>query len=129
MLTLPAPQTSEQPGVIDPQAQVQEDAILLRGIASRWLDSSEAVASSSSDSGVVLRSVIGRLREVAGGLEPLSYALPTITGEGAETEKTILSVPTGILTKEEWLALVRTSVRYHDPYSDLLLSHLRVLRA
>ena len=117
MLTLPASQTSEQKEATDPQAEAEGDAALLRGIASRWLDSSDTVASSSSDSGVVLRSVIGRLQEVAGSLEQLSHSLLPPQSEGAETEKEVLSVPTGILTQEEWLALVRTSVRSLWPYS------------
>ena len=116
MLTLPASQTSEQKEATDPQAEAEGDAALLRGIASRWLDSSDTVASSSSDSGVVLRSVIGRLQEVAGSLEQLSHSLLPPQSEGAETEKTVLPVPTGILTQEEWLALVRTSVRSLWPY-------------
>lgn len=114
MLTLPASQTSEQKEATDPQAEAEEDAALLRGIASRWLDSSDTVASSSSDSGVVLRSVIGRLQEVAGGLEQLSHSLLPPQSEGADT---VLPVPTGILTQEEWLALVRTAVRCLWPYS------------
>ena len=124
MLTLPASKAPGNSEATDPRVQAEEDAALLRGVASRWLEDSDAVASSSSDSGVALRSVIGRLQEVTRDLEQLSNALQPSKSEGVKTETTELSVPIGILTKNEWLALVRTSVRQIAPYSEMLLNHL-----
>lgn len=124
MLTLPASAIPERPEATDLQTLAEEDAALLRGIASRWLENGDAMAS-STDPGLVLPVIIGRLQEVAGSLEQLIHAVPPPQSEGAKTDDTALPVPTGVLTKEEWLALVRTSVRYLNSYSELSLSHRR----
>lgn len=115
VLALPA-SMPKRPEATDPQVQAEEDAALLPGIASRWFENCDAITSSSSDPGAALRIIVSRLQEVVGGLEQFSDAVPPPQIEGAEMDDTVLSVPTGLLTKEEWLALVRTSVRYLNPY-------------
>ncbi|KAH9922200.1 uncharacterized protein B0H18DRAFT_1018488 [Fomitopsis serialis] len=114
VLALPPSMPSEQDKAVEPRDIAVEDAALLQGIAMRWLEGLDSPASSSTTDVSVPRSIIARLREVAAGLERLDQPLPQREGEESNVDEIALSVPTGMLTTEEWLALIRTFFRTDD---------------
>ncbi|KZT64210.1 hypothetical protein DAEQUDRAFT_699112 [Daedalea quercina L-15889] len=116
VLALPQSEPREMGKAADPPNQAVKDEMLLRGVASRWLGNTELVAppSSSTSGSVAPRSIVARLQEIAESLGKLSQALTRPHSEGDNMDSIMPSVPTGMLTTEEWLALIRTSYRAGD---------------
>ncbi|KAH9837780.1 uncharacterized protein C8Q71DRAFT_808287 [Rhodofomes roseus] len=112
VLALPPSSEPEKDTAVEPRDTMVEDAKILQGIASRWSESPGS--SSATDVSVTPRSIVRRLQEVVASLDQLRHAVPRIQGEGTDVDGTVPSVPLGMLTTEEWLALIRTFCRAGD---------------